>query len=322
MNTVLPVSRTNLLWVYLLPAVALFGLTSFFSFSTDMLGILAFFPKVRVALFISLLSVALLTNSKSLLSMKKNKSVEKIIDIVLTIPAWTAFVILAILSLTTIPVVALFYGLEKLFSNRRLALRMRFVADSIVCLLAIISLFIFGVRTKVYGTLPKDTRVIVANHEGSMDYFLIALAIGFKPSAVVAGTNLLKFPIFGWFLKLKCVMLERDKKKIRQRYKSQNTAKEFIERKIDVAYFSNGRLRKGEGLIMREFDDGAFKLACETNTPVTPIVFIGSGKIKPPMKNDKTVDQWWLHPDCVEIHILSDFDIEAAVEAFKIDTNL
>ena len=216
MNTVLPVSRTNLLWVYLLPAVALFGLTSFFSFSTDMLGILAFFPKVRVALFISLLSVALLTNSKSLLSMKKNKSVEKIIDIVLTIPAWTAFVILAILSLTTIPVVALFYGLEKLFSNRRLALRMRFVADSIVCLLAIISLFIFGVRTKVYGTLPKDTRVIVANHEGSMDYFLIALAIGFKPSAVVAGTNLLKFPIFGWFLKLKCVMLERDKKKIRQ----------------------------------------------------------------------------------------------------------
>ena len=145
MNTVLPVSRTNLLWVYLLPAVALFGLTSFFSFSTDMLGILAFFPKVRVALFISLLSVALLTNSKSLLSMKKNKSVEKIIDIVLTIPAWTAFVILAILSLTTIPVVALFYGLEKLFSNRRLALRMRFVAD-----------------------------IIVANHEGSMDYFLIA----------------------------------------------------------------------------------------------------------------------------------------------------
>ena len=63
---------------------------------------------------------------------------------------------------------------------------------------------------KIHGELPKEKfQAIYSNHGGFPEYFLVMILKCFLPVKPLAGSNLLKYPIFGDFIEVVCVITER-----------------------------------------------------------------------------------------------------------------
>jgi 1-acyl-sn-glycerol-3-phosphate acyltransferase len=124
------------------------------------------------------------------------------------------------------------------------------------------------------GQLPKNKRnpyVMVSNHESFVDMLLIShLKIEMK---WMSKESLFKIPLAGWMMRM-----SGDISLIRGDRASGSAAldqcKIWLQRRVSVMIFPEGtRSVTGE---MREFKDGAFRLAIETGTPVLPLVLHGT----------------------------------------------
>lgn len=122
----------------------------------------------------------------------------------------------------------------------------------------------------------KRTYVIVANHQSLAD---IVIAYQMKMQFKwVAKDSLFQVPLLGWCMKLgKHISLERgDFSSIKQVYKN---AAVWIDNGMSVLFFPEGtRSENGE---LKEFQNGAFKLAIKEGVPVLPVAIQGThGVIK------------------------------------------
>jgi len=124
------------------------------------------------------------------------------------------------------------------------------------------------------GQLPENKRnpyVMVSNHESFVDMLLIShLKIEMK---WMSKESLFKIPFVGWMMRM-----SGDISLIRGDRASGSAAldqcKIWLQRRVSVMIFPEGtRSVTGE---MREFKDGAFRLAIETGTPVLPLVVHGT----------------------------------------------
>ena len=73
-------------------------------------------------------------------------------------------------------------------------------------------LVVIGAPRRMHGTLPSpnEYQAIYANHQGAItDYVLPNVVDVFTPIKPVAGSNLLKWPILGLFIKMICIITER-----------------------------------------------------------------------------------------------------------------
>ena len=117
---------------------------------------------------------------------------------------------------------------------------------------------------------PNKSYMIVANHTSMADIMLM-LAIIKNPFVFVGKKELSKIPLFGFFYKRTCILVDRSCSK--SRMEVFNSAEKRIKRGLSVCIFPEGGVPNDEKIVLDTFKDGAFRLAIEHQIPIVPITF-------------------------------------------------
>ena len=117
--------------------------------------------------------------------------------------------------------------------------------------------------------------MIVANHTSMADIMLM-LAIIKNPFVFVGKQELAKIPLFGFFYKRTCILVDRGNSKSRMQVF--NEAQKRINRGLSVCIFPEGGVPDDESILLDTFKDGAFRLAIEHQIPIVPITFADNKK--------------------------------------------
>jgi 1-acyl-sn-glycerol-3-phosphate acyltransferase len=161
-------------------------------------------------------------------------------------------------------------------------------------------------KFRTSGRLPDDKRhpyVMVSNHQSFVDMLLIShLKIEMK---WLSKKSIFNIPLVGWMMKM-----SGDIPLVRGNRTSGSAAldlcKVWLKRKMSVMIFPEGtRSADGE---MREFKDGAFRLAIETGTPILPLAVHGTRSAL--RKHD-----WRLGDSTAEVRVLTPIDTTGMTEA-------
>nr|WP_315189012.1 lysophospholipid acyltransferase family protein [uncultured Flavobacterium sp.] len=117
---------------------------------------------------------------------------------------------------------------------------------------------------------PNKSYMIVANHTSMADIMLM-LAVIKNPFVFVGKKELSKIPLFGFFYKRTCILVDRSCSK--SRMEVFNSAEKRIKRGLSVCIFPEGGVPNDEKIVLDTFKDGAFRLAIEHQIPILPITF-------------------------------------------------
>ena len=129
---------------------------------------------------------------------------------------------------------------------------------------------------EIYET-THDTRkqyIFVANHISYMDIPPIVLSIH-QPIRALGKYEAVKIPIFGWIYRAAVVLVDR--KNTEARAKSFRALKAAINHGVSIFIFPEGTFNETHHPL-KDFYDGAFRIAIEMQTPIKPILFIDSLK--------------------------------------------
>lgn len=138
-------------------------------------------------------------------------------------------------------------------------------------------LFIVGMPIRRMGSKPgKSKYVYVANHISYLDTVLIYAAIPHY-FRTLAKKEMSRIPIFGFVYKQLAILVDRSSPESRS--KSMRLMWRLLKRECNIAVFPEGTFNE-TGKPLKEFYNGAFKLAINTQTPVVPVIF------------PDTIDRW------------------------------
>jgi 1-acyl-sn-glycerol-3-phosphate acyltransferase len=113
--------------------------------------------------------------------------------------------------------------------------------------------------------------VFVVNHISYMDIPIIIKALRKQHFRILGKYEMSKVPVFGFIYKNAVVMVERNS--ARKRAKSVQQLKSVIQKGISIVIFPEGTFNETHQPL-KQFYDGAFRIAIETQTPVKPILFL------------------------------------------------
>jgi 1-acyl-sn-glycerol-3-phosphate acyltransferase len=136
-----------------------------------------------------------------------------------------------------------------------------------------IVLFGMGFYPKVKRDFPyrkDESYLFVANHTSMADIMLMLYVIK-NPFVFVGKIELSRIPLFGFFYKRTCILVDRDS--ARSRYGVFAEAQKRIDKGLSVCIFPEGGVPEDESMLLTEFKDGAFRLAIEYKIPIAPITF-------------------------------------------------
>ena len=125
---------------------------------------------------------------------------------------------------------------------------------------------------------PTKSYMLTANHTSMMDIMLMLILVK-NPFVFVGKKELAKLPIFGYFYKKACILVDRSSAVSRQ--KTMIMAAEKLAKGLSVCIFPEGGVPNDESVILDDFKDGAFRLAIDFEIPVVPMTFIGLKKMFP-----------------------------------------
>jgi 1-acyl-sn-glycerol-3-phosphate acyltransferase len=141
----------------------------------------------------------------------------------------------------------------------------------------------FWARTILYGmgfyyTVEKEYKLekgksymLVANHTSMMDVMLMLLLVKKHPFVFVGKKELVKIPIFGFFYKRTCILVDRTNSK--SRFEVFERAQKRINQGLSICIFPEGGVPDNENMLLDEFKDGAFRIAIEHQLSILPITF-------------------------------------------------
>ena len=134
------------------------------------------------------------------------------------------------------------------------------------------------------GCFPKIVReqqmlkgksyMLVANHTSMLDIMLM-LVVSRNPFVFVGKKELEKLPIFGFFYKRVCIMVDRDD--VRSRTGVYRRAQRRLDQGLSICIFPEGGVPE-EHIVLDPFKDGAFKMAIAHKIPVVPMTFYDNKK--------------------------------------------
>ncbi|WP_304156081.1 lysophospholipid acyltransferase family protein [Mesonia mobilis] len=117
--------------------------------------------------------------------------------------------------------------------------------------------------------------MFVANHTSMTDIMLM-LSIVKNPFVFVGKKELAKFPMFGFFYKRTCILVDRGNVKSRQEVFQQ--AQRRLNHGVSICIFPEGGVPDDESVLLDTFKDGAFRLAIDHQIPIVPLVFFDNKK--------------------------------------------
>jgi 1-acyl-sn-glycerol-3-phosphate acyltransferase len=122
---------------------------------------------------------------------------------------------------------------------------------------------------------PHKSYMIVANHT-SMTDIMLTLAVIKNPFVFVGKKELSKIPLFGFFYKRTCILVDRSCSK--SKMEVFNRAQKRINQGLSICIFPEGGVPDDESVMLDSFKDGAFRLAIEHQIPIVPITFADNKK--------------------------------------------
>jgi 1-acyl-sn-glycerol-3-phosphate acyltransferase len=135
-------------------------------------------------------------------------------------------------------------------------------------------MLLWGIRHKNYFEAPHDASkpaILIFNHMSYMDIPILMSAFRYQHLRVLGKAEMARIPIFGFIYKNAVVMVDRSDASHRAR--SVNVLKTILRKNISVVIAPEGTFNMSHHPL-REFYDGAFKIAIETQTPIKPVLFL------------------------------------------------
>lgn len=117
--------------------------------------------------------------------------------------------------------------------------------------------------------------MLVANHTSMTDIMLM-LVVSKNPFVFVGKKELVKIPIFGFFYKRTCILVDRNSSK--SRFEVFQRAQRRLAQGLSICIFPEGGVPDDETVLLDEFKDGAFRLAIEHQIPIVPMSFYDNKK--------------------------------------------
>lgn len=133
--------------------------------------------------------------------------------------------------------------------------------------------FLIGVKHNEIYEAPHDRSkqfIFVANHISYMDIPAIVRSIQ-QPVRVLGKQEMVKYPVFGLIYGMAVVTVDRSSPE--KRAKSVRALKAALRHGISLFIFPEGTFNE-TGRPLKDFYDGAFRIAIETQTPIKPLLFL------------------------------------------------
>lgn len=134
-------------------------------------------------------------------------------------------------------------------------------------------LFVMGFKTKALFEQEiryRESYMFCANHTSMIDIMLM-LSVVKTPFVFVGKAELSKIPIFGFFYKRTCILVDRNNPSSRRAVFAE--AERKLKKGLSVCIFPEGKVPEDESVVLDEFKNGAFVLAIDHNIPVVPMSF-------------------------------------------------
>jgi 1-acyl-sn-glycerol-3-phosphate acyltransferase len=116
---------------------------------------------------------------------------------------------------------------------------------------------------------PGKSYMLIANHTSMLDIMLM-LRVSKSPFVFVGKKELVKIPVFGFFYKRVCIMVDRQDSKSRTAV--YRRAQSRLRQGLSICIFPEGGVPE-EDILLDEFKEGAFKMAIAHGIAVVPITF-------------------------------------------------
>ncbi|UOY08773.1 1-acyl-sn-glycerol-3-phosphate acyltransferase [Muricauda sp. SCSIO 64092] len=116
--------------------------------------------------------------------------------------------------------------------------------------------------------------MLVANHSSMLDIMLM-LYVSKNPFVFVGKQELAKIPVFGFFYRRACILVDRSDPKSRSAV--YRRAKRRLEKGLSICIFPEGGIPE-EHIVLDKFKDGAFRMAIIYNIPIVPMTFLDCKK--------------------------------------------
>lgn len=117
----------------------------------------------------------------------------------------------------------------------------------------------------------KKPHIFVANHNSYMDIPPI-VQLKHQPIKPLGKFESSKIPIFGWIYRAAVIMVDRSSPD--KRAKSLRNLKAALHKKVSIFIFPEGTFSMTEERPLKNFYNGAFKLAIEMQVPIQPILLV------------------------------------------------
>lgn len=134
-------------------------------------------------------------------------------------------------------------------------------------------LFVMGFKVKITEEQHIENNksyMFCPNHTSMVDIMLM-LAVAKNPFVFVGKIELAKIPVFGFFYKRTCILVDRNNFKSRKAVFDE--ARRRLSDGLSVCIFPEGLISDDESIILSEFKNGAFRLAIEHQIPIVPLTF-------------------------------------------------
>lgn len=168
-------------------------------------------------------------------------------------------------------------------------------------------MFLSGIRYRFVGRenyRPDRSYVIVSNHYSLLD--MMTGAVSVRPNVrVLAKAEIRKVPVFNKLFAMASVFVDRKSKESRERSKQELAS--VIRRGMSIFLYPEGT-RNRTRQPLKEFYDGAFKIAIEQQTPILPMVVTNSRFVV-------RMGSAWLWPGRYEVHFLPAIETAGLTEA-------
>ncbi len=134
----------------------------------------------------------------------------------------------------------------------------------------------FGWKINKLQTPEKGkSYMFIANHTSMIDIMLMLVTVKDNPFVFVGKKELAKIPLFGFFYKRTCILVDRSSAKSRQAVFLR--AQRRLKSGVSICIFPEGMVPE-EDIKLAEFKDGAFRLAINHKIPIVPITFFDNKK--------------------------------------------
>lgn len=134
----------------------------------------------------------------------------------------------------------------------------------------------FVVIKKEQELEKRKSYIFIANHTSMTDIMLMLYIVKDNPFVFVGKKELAKIPIFGFFYKRTCILVDRGNS--RSKKAVFDLAQKRLDQGLSICIFPEGGVPSDRSLVLDEFKDGAFRLAIDYQIPIVPMSFYDNKK--------------------------------------------